>query len=182
MLYHDAPHDSEPLTVYKAELGPDHVSQCFHCRKVSVHCPQCQGDQVNWDQPLIVSTLCEGCDIAPEFIQYTWSLYSVDASSKPVTEGRKDAFSWIWTVNHCFIFKKKILTFIFFLVLVPFCYSVDLSAPSTIVEGPATSPQTPAAFTLHSGATDASQYTAAVNISAFVSLIENVLTNRLVCH
>lgn len=78
--------------------------------------------------------------------------------------------------------EKKFSPSFFILLLVPFCYSVDLSAPSTIVEGPAASPQTPAAFTLRSGATDASQYTAAVNISAFVSLIENALTNRLVCH
>ncbi|XP_059183422.1 polycystin-1-like protein 1 [Centropristis striata] len=72
--------------------------------KLSVHCPQCQGDQVNWGQSFSVSALCEGCDISPEHIQYTWSLYLVNASSKPVIE-------------------------------VPFCYTVDLSAPSTIMEG-----------------------------------------------
>lgn len=104
VLYLDAPHDS------------DHVSQCFHCRKVSVHCTQCQGDQVNWDQSVTVSALCEGCDIAPKYIQYTWSLYTVNASSKPVIEGKKkDVCTWICAVNyHYFIFKKKNLTLIFF--------------------------------------------------------------------
>ncbi|XP_034416623.1 polycystic kidney disease 1 like 1 [Cyclopterus lumpus] len=82
--------------------------------KVSVYCPQCQGEQVNWHQSFSVSALCEGCDISPEHIQYTWSLYLVNASSKPVIE-------------------------------VPFCYTVDLSAPSTIMEGPAT--QTPGTST-----------------------------------
>lgn len=57
--------------------------------------------------------------------------------------------------------------------LVPFCYTVDLSAPSAIMEGSATSPQAPATSTLHPRVTDASQYTAAVNTSAFVSLNEN---------
>lgn len=93
------------------------LTMCFHCRKVSVHCPQCQGDQVNWDQSVTVSALCEGCDIAPKYIQYTWSLYTVNASSKPVIEGKKkeDECTWICAVNyHYFIFmKKKNLTFIF---------------------------------------------------------------------
>ncbi|XP_073344382.1 polycystin-1-like protein 1 [Pagrus major] len=79
--------------------------------KLSVFCPQCQGEQVNWDQSFSVSASCEGCDIDPNYIQYTWRLFSVNASSKPVIE-------------------------------VPFCYAVDLTAPSTIMEGPATSPQT----------------------------------------
>ncbi|XP_045922035.1 polycystic kidney disease 1 like 1 [Micropterus dolomieu] len=95
-------------------------------RMVSVYCPQCQGDQVNWDQSFSVSALCEGCDISPKYTQYTWSLYLVNVSSKPVIE-------------------------------VPFCYTVHLGAPSTIVEGPATS--------LHPPATDASQHTHPVNNS-----------------
>ncbi|XP_044033057.1 polycystic kidney disease 1 like 1 [Siniperca chuatsi] len=109
--------------------------------KVPVYCPQCQGDQVNWDQSFSVTALCEGCGIAPKYIQYTWSLYLVNASFKPVIE-------------------------------VPFCYTLDLSAPSTILEGPATSPQTPS--TLHLPATDASQYTPAVN----TSLIEDAPETR----
>lgn len=68
--------------------------------------------------------------------------------------------------------KKKISPS-FSPVLVPFCYTVDLSAPSAIMEGSATSPQAPATSTLHPLVTDASQYTAAVNTSAFVSLNEN---------
>lgn len=68
--------------------------------------------------------------------------------------------------------KKKISPS-FSPVLVPFCYTVDLSAPSAIMEGSATSPQAPATSTLHPRVTDASQYTAAVNTSAFVSLNEN---------
>ncbi|TNN59486.1 Polycystic kidney disease 1 like 1 [Liparis tanakae] len=54
--------------------------------KVSVHCPQCQAEQVNWHQSFSVSAACEGCDISPKYIQYTWSLYRVNASSKPVIE------------------------------------------------------------------------------------------------
>nr|XP_046228097.1 polycystic kidney disease 1 like 1 [Scatophagus argus] len=54
--------------------------------KVTVNCPQCQGEQVNWDQSFSVSTLCEGCDADPKFIDYTWSLYLVNASTKPITE------------------------------------------------------------------------------------------------
>ncbi|XP_078019104.1 polycystin-1-like protein 1 [Epinephelus lanceolatus] len=113
-------------------------------RKVSVYCPQCHGDRVNWDQSFSVSAWCEGCDISPEYIQYTWSLYVVNVSSKPAIE-------------------------------VPFCYTVDLSAPSTIIEGPAASPQT---STLHPPATDASQYIHAVNISTPVSPIESALETR----
>ncbi|KAM3593069.1 uncharacterized protein V6R79_005557 [Siganus canaliculatus] len=55
-------------------------------RKVSMHCPQCQGDQVKWDQSFFVSAECQDCDVAPESIQYTWSLYSVNASSRPAAE------------------------------------------------------------------------------------------------
>ncbi|KAG8009401.1 Polycystic kidney disease 1 like 1 [Nibea albiflora] len=111
-------------------------------RKVSVYCPRCQGDEVNWDQSFSVSALCESCGILPKDIQYTWSLYLVNASSKPVID-------------------------------VPFCYTVDLSAPSSIMEGPATPPQTPLTSTLHAPATDASQYT-----SAPIFLIENAVETR----
>uniref|UniRef100_A0A8C2ZWB2 Polycystic kidney disease 1b n=1 Tax=Cyclopterus lumpus TaxID=8103 RepID=A0A8C2ZWB2_CYCLU len=108
--------------------------------KVSVYCPQCQGEQVNWHQSFSVSALCEGCDISPEHIQYTWSLYLVNASSKPVIE-------------------------------VPFCYTVDLSAPSTIMEGPAT--QTPGTSTQPPPAAGASQFPHTVDTSAPVILSQN---------
>ncbi|KAM6908104.1 polycystin-1-like protein 1 [Lycodopsis pacificus] len=107
--------------------------------KVSVSCPQCRGDQVNWRQSFSVSASCESCDDSPKDIQYTWSLYLVNASSKPVIE-------------------------------VPFCYTVDLSAPSTIMEGAATSPQTPGTSTQHPPATGASQDT---HTSDPVVLIQN---------
>ncbi|XP_047423738.1 polycystic kidney disease 1 like 1 [Mugil cephalus] len=55
-------------------------------RKVSVTCPQCHGDHVNWDQTFSVSATCEDCDVPAEHIRYSWSLYLVNASSKPVTE------------------------------------------------------------------------------------------------
>ncbi|XP_056869276.1 polycystic kidney disease 1 like 1-like [Takifugu flavidus] len=55
-------------------------------RKASVLCSQCQGDRVNWDQSFTFSALCDGCDVAPEHIQLTWSLYLVNASSKPLLE------------------------------------------------------------------------------------------------
>ncbi|KAM7390602.1 hypothetical protein PAMA_008670 [Pampus argenteus] len=80
-------------------------------RKLAVYCPRCRGDQVNWDQSFSVNASCEDCDVSPQHIQYTWSLYLVNASSKPVIE-------------------------------VQFCYTADLGAPSTVIEGPATSPVT----------------------------------------
>ncbi|KAL6097956.1 pkd1l1 [Pungitius sinensis] len=92
--------------------------------KVSVSCPQCQGEQVNWHKSFSVSASCEGCNVSPKYIQYTWSLYLVNASSKPVIQ-------------------------------VPFCYTVDLSAPSSIVEGSAISPLTPGTSTHYPPATDA---------------------------
>ncbi|XP_044196392.1 polycystic kidney disease 1 like 1-like [Thunnus albacares] len=82
----------------------------------------------------VISALCEDCDVSQQNIQYTWSLYLVNALSKPVTE-------------------------------VPFCYTVDLSALSTISEGPATSLQTPGTSTLHPPAADASHYTHTVPLS-----------------
>uniref|UniRef100_A0A3B3UTW8 Polycystin 1 like 1, transient receptor potential channel interacting n=1 Tax=Poecilia latipinna TaxID=48699 RepID=A0A3B3UTW8_9TELE len=57
--------------------------------KVSVFCHQCQGDHVNWDQSFSIRALCEDCSIHSELIQYTWSLYLVNASSKPITEGKQ---------------------------------------------------------------------------------------------
>uniref|UniRef100_A0AAQ6IQD0 Polycystic kidney disease 1b n=2 Tax=Anabas testudineus TaxID=64144 RepID=A0AAQ6IQD0_ANATE len=83
--------------------------------KVSLYCPQCSGDQVNWDQPFSVTAKCEDCGVSSDMIQYSWRLYLVNASSKPVTE-------------------------------VPFCHKVDLSAPSTVIKGPATSTETPPAI------------------------------------
>uniref|UniRef100_A0A3B5LDR9 Polycystic kidney disease protein 1-like 1 n=1 Tax=Xiphophorus couchianus TaxID=32473 RepID=A0A3B5LDR9_9TELE len=80
--------------------------------KVSVFCHQCQGDYMNWDQSFSIHALCEDCNIHSELIQYTWSLYLVNASSKPITE-------------------------------VPFCYTVDVSSPSAILEDPTTSTLTP---------------------------------------
>ena len=58
-------------------------------------------------------------------------------------------------------------------ILVPFCYTVDLSAPSTIIEGPATSPQTPGASSLHPPAADSPHYTHTVQAFPTVSLTEN---------
>ncbi|XP_041824818.1 polycystic kidney disease 1 like 1 [Melanotaenia boesemani] len=77
-------------------------------RTVSITCPQCRGDHVNWDQSFSVSAMCDDCNTPEEFIQYTWSLYLVNASSKPFID-------------------------------VPFCHTVDLLTPSTIVENPAAS-------------------------------------------
>ncbi|XP_023272777.1 polycystic kidney disease protein 1-like 1 [Seriola lalandi dorsalis] len=54
--------------------------------KVSVYCPHCHGDQVNWDKSFSVSTFCEDCNVSPKHIHYTWSLYWVNASSRPVIE------------------------------------------------------------------------------------------------
>ncbi|XP_069369205.1 polycystin-1-like protein 1 [Paralichthys olivaceus] len=56
--------------------------------KLSVSCPRCQGDQVNWDQSFVVDTWCEDCDVSLAHIQYTWSLFLVNASTRPVIEGR----------------------------------------------------------------------------------------------
>nr|XP_020465285.1 polycystic kidney disease protein 1-like 1 [Monopterus albus] len=49
---------------------------------------------------------------------------------------------------------------------VPFCHAVDRSAPSTIIQGPVTSLQTPGAFTLHPSPTDTSHYTHIIHASA----------------
>lgn len=54
-----------------------------------MYCPHCQGEHVNWDQSFSVSASCEGCDIDPSYIQYSWRLFSVNVSSKPLIEGKK---------------------------------------------------------------------------------------------
>ncbi|XP_054863310.1 polycystic kidney disease 1 like 1-like [Amphiprion ocellaris] len=55
-------------------------------RRMSVSCPECHGDHVSWDQTFSVTAMCEDCNIPAEHIQYSWSVYVVNASSKPVTE------------------------------------------------------------------------------------------------
>uniref|UniRef100_A0A3Q3GA85 Polycystin 1 like 1, transient receptor potential channel interacting n=1 Tax=Kryptolebias marmoratus TaxID=37003 RepID=A0A3Q3GA85_KRYMA len=54
---------------------------------VSVHCDQCRGDGANWDQPFSVAAACADCE---EPVQFTWSLYLVNASSKTASEGKRD--------------------------------------------------------------------------------------------
>uniref|UniRef100_A0A3B3C2D0 Polycystin-1-like protein 1 n=1 Tax=Oryzias melastigma TaxID=30732 RepID=A0A3B3C2D0_ORYME len=80
--------------------------------KVSVHCPECQGDQVSCDQDFSVRAVCEDCNDSAEIIHFSWRLFLVNASSKPVTE-------------------------------IPFCYTVDLNAPSAVVENAFTSTSAP---------------------------------------
>ncbi|KAI4806475.1 hypothetical protein KUCAC02_017300, partial [Chaenocephalus aceratus] len=46
----------------------------------------CHEEKLNWDQPFSVSAVCEGCDTSTKNIQYTWSLFLVNASSKPAIE------------------------------------------------------------------------------------------------
>uniref|UniRef100_A0A3Q2XGK1 Polycystin 1 like 1, transient receptor potential channel interacting n=1 Tax=Haplochromis burtoni TaxID=8153 RepID=A0A3Q2XGK1_HAPBU len=96
--------------------------------KLSIYCPECRGDRVNWDQSFSVAAVCEDCHIPARHIQYTWSLYLVNASSKPFTE-------------------------------VPFCYTVDLSTMSAIMESPATT-------TLHPPVTNVSQNTQTTTYSS----------------
>lgn len=123
---------------------------------------------MNWDQSFSVSALCEDCDVSPQHIQYTWSLYLVNASSRPVIEGK------ILVNFHSFICQRHFIYYIFFCsILVPFCYTLDLGAPSTVIEGPATSPQTPGTSTLHPPAADASHYTRTVHAFATFPLTEN---------
>uniref|UniRef100_A0A3B5BJT4 Polycystin 1 like 1, transient receptor potential channel interacting n=1 Tax=Stegastes partitus TaxID=144197 RepID=A0A3B5BJT4_9TELE len=110
-------------------------------RRVSVSCSRCQGDRVSWDQTFSVSATCEGCNIPAEHVQYSWSLYVVNASSKPVTE-------------------------------IPFCSTVDLTSFSSIMENPATSPQTPEISTLHTPVAS-SQSSHSVYASAASSPTEN---------
>ncbi|RVE58905.1 hypothetical protein OJAV_G00198750 [Oryzias javanicus] len=54
--------------------------------QVSVHCPECQGDEVSCDQAFSVRAVCEDCNVSAGIVQYSWSLFLVNASSKPVTE------------------------------------------------------------------------------------------------
>ncbi|KAM9332615.1 LOW QUALITY PROTEIN: polycystin-1-like protein 1 [Pholidichthys leucotaenia] len=78
------------LTVYSGEHSSS--SETFltvtsnPIRKVSVHCSQCLGDRVNWDRSFSLIATCEDCNVPARHIQYTWSLYLVNASSKPVIE------------------------------------------------------------------------------------------------
>uniref|UniRef100_A0A3B4XJB1 Polycystin 1 like 1, transient receptor potential channel interacting n=1 Tax=Seriola lalandi dorsalis TaxID=1841481 RepID=A0A3B4XJB1_SERLL len=116
--------------------------------KVSVYCPHCHGDQVNWDKSFSVSTFCEDCNVSPKHIHYTWSLYWVNASSRPVIE-------------------------------VPFCSTVDLNSPSTIIKSPESFPQTLETFTLHPSDTDSSHYTRTVPASAPVLLTETASGTRV---
>ncbi|KAK7879412.1 hypothetical protein WMY93_030748 [Mugilogobius chulae] len=69
--------------------------------EVSIDCPQCQSDKVNWDQPFSVQAFCERSKTHSNLINYSWSLHQVNASSRPISE-------------------------------IPFCYTVDLGAPSSI--------------------------------------------------
>ena len=71
----------------------------------------------------------------------------------------------------CHNLTFQLNSILFFSILVPFCYTVDLSDPSTIMEGPATS-------TLHPPATYASQYPRAVKTSPAVSLNENAAETK----
>uniref|UniRef100_UPI0025AE2B8E polycystin-1-like protein 1 n=1 Tax=Doryrhamphus excisus TaxID=161450 RepID=UPI0025AE2B8E len=77
--------------------------------KVTVSCLLCEGDQVNLDESFSVKALCEDCGVAPNHIQYTWTLFLVNAASKSAVE-------------------------------VPFCYTVDLGAPSPIMQTTSSDP------------------------------------------
>lgn len=120
---------------------------------------------MNWDQLFSVSALCEDCDVSPEIIQYTWRLYLVNASSRPVIEGKINSclfslglgsayfsFNGVIVITQVILDYKKTdkVSFTKYLITlcsipVPFCYTVDLSAPSTVIKGPATTSQTPSA-------------------------------------
>ncbi|XP_061778488.1 polycystin-1-like protein 1 [Nerophis ophidion] len=54
--------------------------------RVTVSCLQCEGDQVNWDESFTIKALCEDCEVPSHQIQYFWTLYLINASSKPVEE------------------------------------------------------------------------------------------------
>ncbi|XP_049604558.1 polycystin-1-like protein 1 [Syngnathus scovelli] len=100
------------LTVHSGELSAS--TQAFVTltpnviSRLAVSCLECEGDQVNSDQPISVKAICEDCEVPSNQTQYTWTLHLVNASSKPVLE-------------------------------VPFCDTVDLSAPTTIKETTSTS-------------------------------------------
>uniref|UniRef100_A0AAV2LBV9 PKD/Chitinase domain-containing protein n=1 Tax=Knipowitschia caucasica TaxID=637954 RepID=A0AAV2LBV9_KNICA len=57
-------------------------------RKVSV---EIQNPQVNWDQPLSVRAFCDECTLPSlDLIHYTWSLFLVNASSRPVNDVKEE--------------------------------------------------------------------------------------------
>ncbi|XP_077481018.1 polycystin-1-like protein 1 [Stigmatopora argus] len=114
------------LTVHSGELSS--LTEAFVTLtpnvvgRLTLSCRDCEGDQINWDQSISVKATCEDCEVPPNRTQYTWTLYLVNASSKPVVE--VEDFSIL-------------LSF-----LVPFCIAVDLSTPSTIMgEKPPYHPQ-----------------------------------------
>ncbi|KAG9347887.1 hypothetical protein JZ751_003904, partial [Albula glossodonta] len=55
-------------------------------RKIHVHCYQCQGNKVNWNEKFSVKAHCENCGISLQNISYTWKLYLVNASSKVIVD------------------------------------------------------------------------------------------------
>uniref|UniRef100_A0A3P8VX02 Polycystic kidney disease 1b n=1 Tax=Cynoglossus semilaevis TaxID=244447 RepID=A0A3P8VX02_CYNSE len=54
--------------------------------QLSVYCHTCDGNQMNWDQMLSISTSCKDCGVSPEHLEYRWSLFLVNASSRGDTE------------------------------------------------------------------------------------------------
>lgn len=134
------------------------------CSKVSLRCSQCRADRLNWDQPFAVSASCDECNAAPQHIRFSWSLYLVDVSSKPVVEGNKrERFACGRQQRQN---RKPHIPF--YSLLVPFCYAADLSAPAAVV-GPF-SPRTPEV----SHSSGVPRHTAAPETSAFVPRAEDV--------
>lgn len=131
---------------------------------MSVRCSRCRGDQLNWDQPFTVSASCDECNAAPQHSCFSWSLYLVDASSKPVVEGDKRG-RFARGRQQCQDRKPHRP---FYSLPVPFCYAADLSAPAAVM-GPF-SPRTSAA--LHSSGV--LRRSAAPETSAFVPPAEDV--------
>lgn len=66
------------------------------CSRVSLRCSSYHGDPLNWDQPFTVSASCDECNAAPQHIHFSWILYVVDASSKPIADGKKGRFAFGW--------------------------------------------------------------------------------------
>ncbi|XP_056155168.1 polycystic kidney disease 1 like 1 [Lampris incognitus] len=54
--------------------------------KVSAYCLQCHGEHINSDKAFSVSAEFQSCGVGPKHIQYSWSLFLVNASSKPIIE------------------------------------------------------------------------------------------------
>ncbi|XP_072306521.1 polycystin-1-like protein 1 [Eucyclogobius newberryi] len=54
--------------------------------EVSVDCPRCHNDKVNWDQTFSVQAFSEQHKIPSNVIHFSWSLYQVNASSRPANE------------------------------------------------------------------------------------------------